>query len=59
MKLNFEVVDLTDIGNCSQKQCDNNNRHYENDTTNKYIEQCAVCFKGIKSFDNDTICNSS
>ena len=52
IKRDFDVVDLNDIGNCSRKQCDSNNRHYEDDRTNKYIDQCAVCFKGIKSYDN-------
>ena len=48
----FDTVALNDIGNCSRKQCDNNNRYYEDDRTNKYVDQCAVCFKGIKSYDN-------
>jgi hypothetical protein len=39
----FDTVTSNDIGNCSRKQCDNNNRYYEDDRTNKYVDQCAVC----------------
>jgi len=52
IKRDFDVVDLDNIGNCSIKQRDRNDRHYQDDRTNKYVDQCAVCFKGIKSYDN-------
>ena len=52
IKRDFDVVDLDNIGNCSIKQRDRNDRYYQDDRTNKYVEQCAVCFKGIKSYDN-------
>ena len=52
IKKDFDVVDLDNIGNCSIKQRDRNDRHYQDDRTNKYVDQCAVCFKGIKSYDN-------
>ena len=52
IKRDFDVVDLDNIGNCSIKQRDRNDRYYQDDRTNKYVDQCAVCFKGIKSYDN-------